>query len=196
MPADIGGTQSVFGARDDAAATVYSATASMIAFMKRQVQLLEAIYGSSPAVAAALAEAMANPTVPLDSAFMMIFNGATWDRYRSPNVFKFLWPPQAINTASVSGALWTPAVGKKIRLMGGSISFSAAGSINFEEDAVGMTTGTGSGVTRWRTPELLANTPYNFDLGQGILFSAANNVLTAYSDVAGNLCGTLYGTEE
>ena len=84
--------------------------------------------------------------------------------------------------------VWTPATGKKVRLMGGCISVSAAASVLFEDN--------GAGTTVFRTPALLAATPYNFDLGEGILLGAANNLLKATSSAAANLVGTLYGIEE
>jgi hypothetical protein len=43
---------------------------------------------------------------------------------------------------------------------------------------------------------LLAATPYNFDLGDGVLSAAANNVLKATSSAAGTITGELYGREE
>jgi len=65
--------------------------------------------------------------------------------------------------------------------MGGTLSVSAACSILFEDNSAGTTV--------WRTPKLLADTPYNFDLGQGVLLSAANNVLKATSSAAAKCPG-------
>jgi hypothetical protein len=39
-------------------------------------------------------------------------------------------------------------------------------------------------------------TPYNFDLQNGILSAAANNVLKATLSVAGSITGTIWGVEE
>jgi hypothetical protein len=73
--------------------------------------------------------------------------------------------------------------------MGGSISVSAATSVLFEDNAAGNIV--------IRTPKLFADTPYAFDLGNGILSSGVNNVLTAAaSGVAATMVGHLYGTEE
>lgn len=134
--------------------------------------------------AAALADAASNPTTALAGACLLVWNGATWDRLRAASVRKDLATVAIGSIATV----WTPASGKKVRLMGGCISLSAAASILFEDNA--------SGTTVFRTPKLAVDTPYNFDLGQGVLLSVANNVLKATSSAAANLLGSLYGTEE
>lgn len=134
--------------------------------------------------ATALADAASNPTSPIVGAALLVWNGASWDRLRAANIHKDL------NAAAIGtiATVWTPAGGKKVRLMGGMISVSAAVSVLFEDN--------GAGTTVCRTPKLLADTPYNFDLGQGVLLAAANNVLKATSSAAANITGTLYGVEE
>ncbi|MGB8644038.1 MAG: hypothetical protein WCF84_02285 [Anaerolineae bacterium] len=134
--------------------------------------------------AAALADAASNPTTPTIGADVSAYNGATWDRLRIPNVFKDL------NAAAIGtiATVWTPTSGKKFRIMGGSISVSAAASVLLEDNSGGNTV--------FRTPKLLADTPYSFDLGNGFLSAAANNVLKATSSAAANVTGTLYGVEE
>ncbi len=104
----------------------------------------------------------------------------------TPNIFK------DVSTVAVGSiaTVWTPGSGKKVRIMGGSISVSAAVSVLFEDNSAG------AGNFVWRTPKLLADTPYFFDLGNGKLLSAINNVLKATSSAAANLTGTLYGIEE
>lgn len=100
-----------------------------------------------------------------------------------PDTFKTL---KGVAIGSIA-TVWTPASGKKIRLIGGSISVSAAVSVLFEDN--------GAGTDVWQTPVLTANTPYNFDLGNGKLLSAIDNVLKATSSGAANITGTLYGIE-
>lgn len=103
-------------------------------------------------------------------------------------------PDQFKDQATVAigsiATVWTPATGKRIRFMGGSISVSAACSVLFEDNSAGAAN------FLWRTPKLAADTPYFFDLGNGKLLSAVNNLLKATSSVAANLTGTLYGIEE
>jgi len=100
-----------------------------------------------------------------------------------PDTFKTL---KGVAIGSIA-TVWTPATGKKVQLMGGSISVSAAVSVLFEDN--------GAGNDVFQTPVLSANTPYNFDLGNGVLLSAINNVLKATSSGAANITGTLYGIE-
>jgi hypothetical protein len=135
--------------------------------------------------AAALADAAANPTAPAVDARLSAHNGATWDRLRVPSKFIDL---NAVAIGTIA-TVWTPAGGKKFRLMGGSFSLSAAASVLFEDNAGGATVG-------GRTPKLVADTPYNFDWGNGVLSGAADRVLKATSSAAANITGTLYGCEE
>jgi hypothetical protein len=87
--------------------------------------------------------------------------------------------------------VWTPASGKKVRLLGGTLSVSAAVNVLFEDNAAG------AGAFLWRTPKLAVDTPYTFTVGAGgKVLAAANNVLKATSSAAANVTGTLYGTEE
>lgn len=84
---------------------------------------------------------------------------------------------------------WTPASGKTIRFMGGSISVSAAVSVLFEDNAAAATV--------FRTPKLAADTPYTFVIGNnGKALSAADNVLKITSSAAAAVTGTLWGVEE
>lgn len=101
-----------------------------------------------------------------------------------PDTFKTL---KAVAIGSIA-TVWTPASGKKVRLMGGSISVSADVSVLFEDNSAGTDV--------YQTPVLTADTPYSFDLGNGVLLSAINRVLKATSSGAANITGTLYGREE
>jgi len=134
--------------------------------------------------AAALSDAASNPTTPLVGACLLYWNGASWDRVRAAGIGKDL---NAVAGGSIV-TVWTPTSGKRVRLMSGSISVSAACSVLFEDNAAGTTV--------YRTPKLLADTPYSFDLGGGYLLSAANNVLKLTTSAAANVTGTLRGTEE
>lgn len=108
-------------------------------------------------------------------------------RARVPDTFKDV----ATVAAGSIVTCWTPATGKKVRLLGGSISSSAAANVLFEDNSAAAANFV------FRTPKLLADTPYTFDLGEkGVLLSAANNVLKMTSSAAANITGTLYGCEE
>ena len=126
----------------------------------------------------------ANPTTPLVGAPLLVYNGATWDRVRTANKFGDM---SAVSITSIA-TVYTPTSGKKFRLMGGCISVSAACSVLFEDNTAGNTV--------FRTPKLLADTPYNFDLANGFLSAAANNVLKATASAAAAITGTLLLCEE
>lgn len=104
---------------------------------------------------------------------------------RVPNKFIDL---NAVSVTTIA-TLWTPASGKSFRLMGGSISLSAGGSLLLEDNAAG------AGNFVWRTPKMSADSPYNFDIGNGYLASAINRVLKGTASAAGTVTGTLYGEE-
>jgi hypothetical protein len=88
-------------------------------------------------------------------------------------------------------SVWTPASGKTVRILGGSISVSAAVSILFEDNAAG------AGNYVLRTPKLLADTPYELRLPVGgIALSATDHILKATSSGAANCTGVLWGVEE
>lgn len=135
--------------------------------------------------AAALADSESNPTQPGVAAHLSAFNGASWDRVR---VATKGYDMNAVSITSIA-TVATPTSGKKFRLMSGSISVSAACSVLFEDNS--------GGNTIYRTPQLLANTPYNFDLGGGFLSAAANNVIKATASTGTvTITGTLRATEE
>lgn len=115
----------------------------------------------------------------------LTYNGTSWDKPRTSSVFKDLAGVAITTIATV----WTPASGKKFRLMGGSFSVSGACSVLFEDNA--------AATTIIRTPLLEANKPYSFDLLNGILSGAADRVLKATASTGTvTITGHLYGTEE
>jgi hypothetical protein len=93
----------------------------------------------------------------------------------------------AVSIGSIATVL-TPTTGKKFRLIGGTISISAAASVLFEDNA--------AGTTIYRTPKLLADTPFNFDLYNGRVSAAVNNVLKATASASASITGTLFYTQE
>lgn len=135
-------------------------------------------------VAAALADATANPTVPAVGTHGMVFNGATWDRQRVANVFK----SQVALSVATEATWWTPTAGKKFRLMGGMFTGSVAGDYVVRDNTAGATIAV--------IPIGVAGTPFFFDLGNGILSATINNVLTIDGPAISTASGTLFGTEE
>lgn len=130
-----------------------------------------------------LSNSSATPTAPPSGAYPLIYNGVTWEFMRTPVVFK----PFSLGAGTVETTIWTPAAGKKFRLMGFVIGAGAATTILFNDNTGGTLIFTGK-VT---TGIALAVT-----LGNGILSGAADRVLTVTRGTSGTLDGTVYGTEE
>lgn len=113
-----------------------------------------------------------------------VFNGATMDLARTPNVFK----PVAQTAATAETTIWTPASGKKFRLQRLTLTASAQTVLTFKDNTAGTTI---------LVLELAANTPLTIDLGAiGILSGAADRVLTVTRATSATLNGFLAGTEE
>lgn len=113
----------------------------------------------------------------------MKFNGSAFDRDRTASVFK---PQSAVSVASET-TVWTPASGKRFRLMAGIVTCSVAGNLTFKDNTAG---------TVIAIIPVLAGAPVSFDFKNGILSAAANNVLTCTGPASSTLSGVVYGTEE
>ena len=97
----------------------------------------------------------------------------------------------AVSAVSIASeaTIWTPASGKKFRLMGGVLALTGA--------AVNTTIKDGSGgPTILTLPTLSLNGVVPFDLGQGILSAAVNNPLRAVGTALSVLNGAVWGREE
>jgi hypothetical protein len=122
------------------------------------------------------------------AAFAMMFNGASWDRQRFPNVFKTL-SAVAVNTEVT---IWTPTSGKKFRLMGFVLtSTGASGNVALKDNTGGTTILTIPFSSIGDSKAI----PYP-GLGNGILSAASNNVLTALGQTGQSISGFLMGLEE
>lgn len=100
-----------------------------------------------------------------------------------------IWKPQAALAINSETAIWTPASGKKFRILGFLLVGSAAGYITIKDNTAGTTimvvpTAAGGAGTFVELP------------GNGYLSAAANNVLTATGSVNMTLSGFICGTEE
>lgn len=162
--------------------------------------------GGGAAAAAALADAVANPTTVDLATLQLAYNGATWDRQRTPASFHNTGGAGV--TAAGSTGVWTPAAGKKFRLMRyiiqitGDATVAAAGRVlvRWMDGAVSM----GTGVLAWVPNVALNNGSVIWstgwvDLGNGYLSVAANNLLNLDLSVAltaGAVSALAIGTEE
>lgn len=152
----------------------------------------------------ATGDGLANPaTAPQSQAEAYLWNGASWERGRTPNTFRTVAATALGNTA-----LWTPAAGKKFRLMGVLVQVTnnailAAGAvvtIALQDGAVAL----GVTFSVFIPTAAAASGPELFDsgwltLGNGFLSAAANNVLNVNLSVAltgGTVRAIACGTEE
>lgn len=128
--------------------------------------------------------------IPSSNAFAVLaagqhgWDGAAYPRLRAANVFK---PQDALSVAS-EATWWTPASGKKVRLMGGVFTGSVVGNYVIRDNTAGTTIAV--------IPVGVAGAAVTFTLGNGILSAAANNVLTVDGPPASTASGILFGTEE
>lgn len=135
----------------------------------------------------------------------MIFRGdGTYDRLRTPVTFK-----TAVASAAGNTAIWTPAAGKRFRLMAysievtGNASMGAAGLNEITLNDAGAAIG--QGVSAWfpaAAGTLLGNVQLSGgmrQLGNGVLSAAANNPLQVNLTTAltaGEVRVNAIGTEE
>ena len=93
-------------------------------------------------------------------------------------------------TAGTEETIWTPQSGSRIRLLGWSLSSSAAAAIEFQDSAA-------SGTVIAQTPLLAAAGIHDSpDLGDGILLSAADGVLKLDVTSGSTVSGMVWGIEE
>lgn len=117
-----------------------------------------------------------------------IFNGQTLSRLRYPGKFITL---NAVSIAAET-TIWTPASGRKFRLMGYNLtSGTVGGNVLLKDNTAGSTIH----IIPFGAASANVSIPYP-GLGNGNLSSAVNNVLTATGTATQTLSGTIWGTEE
>jgi hypothetical protein len=126
-----------------------------------------------------------NDTGLVAAAYGLLFNGTSFDRARTPNVFKTV--AAVAVTAGTPQTVWTPGAGKKFRLLGFMLSLTVAGSVILKD----------SGSELIRTGLLAAGVGIaSPPMGNGILSALANNVLQVDASATGSVSGYVFGTEE
>jgi len=115
----------------------------------------------------------------------MAFNGATFARLRTPTIFTSF---SAVTITSET-TIWTPASGKKFRLMGFVITQTVATGDIALKDGTGLS-------TILTVPATPVGQPLAVPLGNGILSGAADRVLSATGASTEKISGFVYGTEE
>ncbi len=125
-----------------------------------------------------------SPAAPIEMLpYLHAYNGATWDRLRTPTVFKVV----ALSAATAETTIWTPTTGKKFRLMGFVLTPGAASTLTFKDNTAGSTIFAARGTT---------DQAISLDLGNGILSGAINRVLTVTRGTSATLDGVVWGVEE
>jgi len=114
-------------------------------------------------------------------------SGGAFTVLRVADVFKDIPATAIVVNAAAGVSIWTPAAGKKFRLLGGIFSLVAAGLLILG-DGIG-------GVELLRVALAAGISIVLPAMGNGILSAAANNALSAYG-TATNLNGVVFGTEE
>lgn len=132
------------------------------------------------------ADAM-SPAAPVETlSFEANFNGTTWDRTRTPNVFKTV----SLSAGTTETTVWTPASGKKFRVMGMILTPGAATTLTFKDNTAGTTIFVTRGTTD--SPIIIPAGA----LGNGILSGAADRVLTVTRGTSATLDGVIFGQEQ
>ncbi len=157
--------------------------AAAITSSKMQVNVAQ-VGGQATAMSGSDGQTAAN--VPMETTGL--YNPATpgIERQRTPTVFKVL-AEQAV-TSGTPVSVWTPATGKKFRIMGYHLSLSVAGAVLIQDS---------TGVTVLRMPRATNNNPTpSPPMGNGYLSSAANNQVFLDVTATGAVSGVIFGTEE
>lgn len=147
----------------------------------RSLVTVFALVSAAPAFAA-------GDALPSNAAPSVLYDGGANGYFvaRTPVVYKSL---SAVVITSET-TIWTPAAGKKFRLMGFCLSQGVAtGAVTLKDNT--------AGTTIFTIPQNTVGVQNCFSLpGNGIVSATANNVLTATGVSTETLTGTVYGTEE
>lgn len=150
---------------------------------------LHVINGTTPPAVAPVFKSFAVGVVDNSGVFQSTFNGQTLSAMRGPGKFV------SLNGVSVAAeaTIWTPAAGRKFRLMGYNLTaLGAAGNIVLKDNTAGAALPV---VLPFGAIGANLNSPYP-GMGNGILSATINNVLTATGAAGQTLSGYLLGTEE
>lgn len=136
-------------------------------------------------VSAAVPAAFASDALPGNAAAPMLWDSTGYFIERTPSVFK----NASATVITSETTIWTPATGKKFRLMGYCVSQGVAtGAITLKDNT--------AGTTILVIPQNTVGGTTCNSLRNGILSAAANNVLTATGASTETVTGYFYGTEE
>ena len=114
-----------------------------------------------------------------------MYNGATWDRSRTPNTGKYI----QLASSAAEQNIWTPAAGKKFRLMGFILTTDVDCNLTFRDNPTGalIFLASAKALVPTITPPNLIN---------GFLSGNINRILTIQASAAATIFGTVFGCEE
>lgn len=166
-------------------------TINSVAVQVQRVKLIDSQDGGAGAqfpAPGALGDADGNPTTVLLGAALMGWDGAAWVRARQiATVFKTF----DFTAATTEQTLWTPASGKKIRVLGLFAQVgSSASKLTFKSGASNPA----------GTVQVIAGAGANDNclllFPGGLLVATADHLLTVARGTSTTLVGTIFGTEE
>ena len=106
----------------------------------------------------------------------------------TPDTFKVI--DAVAITAGTPATVWTPASGKKVRLLGWFLSSSAAAALEFQDSG-------SAGTVIAQTPLLAAAEVHDAPhIGEGVLLAAADNTLDLDVTANATVSGMVFGVEE
>ena len=106
----------------------------------------------------------------------------------TPDTFKMI--DAVAITAGTPATVWTPASGKKVRLLGWVLSSSAAAALEFQDSG-------SAGTVIAQTPLLAAAGIHDAPtLGEGVVMAAADNTLDLDVTTNATVSGMVFGVEE
>lgn len=106
----------------------------------------------------------------------------------TPDTFKVI--DAVAVTAGTPATVWTPAGGKKVRLLGWFLSSSAGAALEFQDSAA-------AGTVIAQTPLMAAAGTHDAPhLGEGIVLAAADNTLVLDVTANSTVSGMVFGVEE
>lgn len=132
------------------------------------------------------APAFAADALPSGAVPALVFNGGAYEIARTANVFK----SQSAVVITSETTIWTPAAGKKFRIMGWCLTQGVAtGAVTLKDNTAGTT------ILIIPANTIAVATCVNLP-GNGFLSATAGNVLTATGASTETITGTFFGTEE
>ena len=123
-----------------------------------------------------------------DNAYLLLDAAGRLKLAFTPDTFKMI--DAVAITAGTPATVWTPASGKKVRLLGWFLSSSAAAALELQDSGA-------AGTVIAQTPLLAAAGVHDAPhLGEGLVLAAADNTLNLDVTASATVSGMVFGVEE